>query len=52
MKHSVTQTSLHGDIVSVLSLLSSEKSQIYSELLARILEIMAIKKIRTRNDFR
>lgn len=43
MKHSVTQTASHGDTVSVSSLLSNEKAQIYSELLARILEIMAIK---------
>lgn len=43
MKHSVTQTALHGDTISVFSLLSNEEAQIYSKLLAIILELMAIK---------
>lgn len=42
MKHAVTQSSLHRDVISVRSSLSSEEAQIYSKLLTRILEITAV----------
>lgn len=42
MKYAVTQSSLHRDVISVRSSLSSEEAQKYSKLLTRILEITAV----------
>lgn len=51
MKHTVTPSSLYGDIISVRGLSLSEEAQIYSKLLTRILAITALKS-RRKSYFR